>query len=73
MAKIYWRSIQRGARAFADIPESMKAAVKALALADDKAYPVLHSTVRVLTQAALQAASDSDLRETLWAQWRERI
>ena len=46
---------------------------EALALADDKAYPVLHSTVRVLAQAALQAASDSDLRETFWAQWRERI
>ena len=46
---------------------------EALALADDKAYPVLHSTVRVLTQAALQAASDSNLRENLWTQWRERI
>jgi hypothetical protein len=34
MAKIYWRSIQRGARDFADIPESMKDAVKALAMAD---------------------------------------
>lgn len=34
MAKIYWRSIKRGARAFADIPENLKAAVKALAMAD---------------------------------------
>ena len=34
MAKIYWRTIKRGARAFADIPENMKAEVKALALAE---------------------------------------
>ena len=46
---------------------------EALALADEAAYPVLHSTVRVLAEAALQAASDDALRETLWAQWRERI
>ena len=37
MAKIYWRSIKRGARAFADIPENMKAAVKALAMEDVQA------------------------------------
>ena len=46
---------------------------EALALADEAAYPVLHSTVRVLAEAALKAASDDALRETLWAQWRERI
>ena len=34
MAKIYWRSIKRKARAFADIPESMKDAVRELALAE---------------------------------------
>ena len=32
MAKIYWRTIKRGTRTFASIPESMKAEVKALAL-----------------------------------------
>ena len=37
MAKIYWRSIKRGARAFEDIPENMKAAVKALAMEDVQA------------------------------------
>lgn len=46
---------------------------EALALADEAAYPVLHSTVRVLAEAALKAATDDRLRETLWAQWRERI
>lgn len=34
MSKIYWRSIKRGARAFADIPDNLKEDVKALALAD---------------------------------------
>jgi len=46
---------------------------EALALADEAAYPVLHTTVRVLAEAALQAASDDTLREDLWAQWREQI
>lgn len=44
---------------------------EALALADEKAYPVLHSTVRVLTGAALQVASDGGLRETLWKEFRQ--
>ena len=35
MAKIYWNSIKRG-RDFATIPESMKDAVKALAIQDVK-------------------------------------
>ena len=35
MAKIYWRTIKRGARSFADLPnESMKEQVKALAMQD---------------------------------------
>ena len=46
---------------------------EALALADEAAYPVLHTTVRVLAEAALQAASDDTLREELRAQWREQI
>lgn len=33
MAKIYWRTIKRGTRSFADLPnESMKEQVKALAM-----------------------------------------
>lgn len=44
---------------------------EALALADEKAYPVLHSTVRVLAGAALQVASDGGLRETLWKEFRQ--
>ena len=40
MAKIYWRSIQRGARIFADIPENMKAAVKALAMQDVASHTI---------------------------------
>lgn len=34
MAKIYWRTIKRGTRAFADVPENLQDAVKALAKAD---------------------------------------
>lgn len=34
MAKIYWRTIKRGTRTFADVPEALKAEVKALAQAD---------------------------------------
>ena len=35
MAKIYWRTIKRGTRSFADLPnESMKEQVKALAMQD---------------------------------------
>lgn len=44
---------------------------EALALADEKAYPALHSTVRVLAGAALQVASDGGLRESLWAEFRQ--
>jgi hypothetical protein len=44
---------------------------EALALADHKAYPVLHSTVRVLAEAALKVASDDGLRESLWAEFRQ--
>lgn len=44
---------------------------EALALADEKAYPALHSTVRVLAGAALQVASDGGLRETLWTEFRQ--
>ena len=36
MAKIYWRSIKRGARTFKNIPENIKDAVKILALEDVK-------------------------------------
>ena len=43
---------------------------EALALADEAAYPVLHSTVRVLAEAALRVASESDLREKLWQEFR---
>lgn len=43
----------------------------ALALADEAAYPVLHSTVRVLAEAALRVASESDLREKLWQEFRQ--
>lgn len=34
MAKIYWRTIKRGTRSYASVPEELKAAVKALARAD---------------------------------------
>jgi len=34
IAKSYWRSIQRGVRVFAAVPDSLKDEVKALALAD---------------------------------------
>lgn len=34
MAKIYWRTIKRGTRTFADIPDNLKDAVKALAKQD---------------------------------------
>lgn len=34
MAKIYWRTIKRGTRLFADVPEALKEEVKALAKAD---------------------------------------
>ena len=35
MAKIYWRTIKRGTRSFADLPnEKMKEQVKALAMQD---------------------------------------
>lgn len=34
MAKIYWRTIKRGTRTFADVPDNLKDAVKALALAE---------------------------------------
>lgn len=34
IAKSYWRSIRRGARAFADIPAELHADVLVLALAD---------------------------------------
>ena len=44
---------------------------EALALADEAAYPVLHSTVRVLAEAALRVASESDLREKLWQEFRQ--
>ena len=37
IAKSYWRSVQRGARAFGGIPESQQEAVKALARADVEA------------------------------------
>ncbi len=45
---------------------------EALALADRAAYPVLHSTVRALTRAALAVVQDADLRATLWKEWKER-
>ena len=44
---------------------------EALALADEAAYPVLHSTVRVLAEAALRVASESDLREKLWQEFQQ--
>ena len=44
---------------------------EALALADEAAYPVLHSTVRVLAEAALRVASESDLRKKLWQEFRQ--
>ena len=44
---------------------------EALALADEKAYPVLHSTVRVLAEAALRVASEEVLRERLWQEFRQ--
>lgn len=34
MAKIYWRTIKRGTRTFADVPENLQDAIKALALAE---------------------------------------
>ena len=34
MAKIYWRTIKRGTRTFADVPENLKDAIKHLALAE---------------------------------------
>lgn len=34
MAKIYWRTIKRGTRTFEDVPENLKDAIKALALAE---------------------------------------
>ena len=34
MAKIYWRTIKRGTRAFADVPENLQDEIKALAKAD---------------------------------------
>lgn len=34
IAKSYWRSIQRGTRAFSAVPEAMKDAVRELARAD---------------------------------------
>lgn len=37
IAKSYWRSIQRGMRAFAAVPEAMKDAVRELARADVEA------------------------------------
>lgn len=37
IAKSYWRSIQRGARAFAAVPDSQKEAVCILARADVEA------------------------------------
>lgn len=37
IAKSYWRSIQRGARAFAAVPDSQKEAVRALARVDVEA------------------------------------
>ncbi len=37
IAKSYWRSVQRGARTFAAVPDSQKEAVRALARADVEA------------------------------------
>lgn len=37
IAKSYWRSIQRGARAFVAVPDSLKDAVRALARTDVEA------------------------------------
>lgn len=37
IAKSYWRSIQRGARTFAAVPDSQKEAVRILARADVEA------------------------------------
>jgi len=37
IAKSYWRSVQRGARAFAAVPDSQREAVRALARADVEA------------------------------------
>ena len=34
MAKIYWRTIKRGTRTFADIPDHLKDEVEALARAE---------------------------------------
>lgn len=34
MAKIYWRTIKRGTRTFADVPENLQDAVKKLAKQD---------------------------------------
>lgn len=37
IARIYWRSVQRGARAFGAIPDNLKDTVRALARADVEA------------------------------------
>ncbi len=46
--------------------------VQALALADQAAYPLLHSTTRVLARAGMAVLRDETLRQTLWKQWEER-
>ena len=41
---------------------------EALALADEKAYPALHATVRAMTGTAMQVVIDPELRERIWQQ-----
>lgn len=42
---------------------------EALALADDRAYPALHATVRALAGTALEVVTDEKLRQTMWEQF----
>ncbi len=46
---------------------------EALELADERAYPLLHKTVRVLTAAAMEVLQKDDLRQKLWKEWKEKI
>ena len=49
IAKSYWRSVQRGARSFAAVPDSQKEAVRALARADVEAGALDREAYRKLT------------------------
>lgn len=49
LAKSYWRSIQRGTRAFGAIPDRMKEPVRALARADLEAGALDAEAYRALT------------------------